>query len=160
MLFSSRRWMQQLIVWSCINKSRNNNCNTELQHLLHCTCDCNFLRCPNLELCSKARADVQICWKEGTLNDNQLNPVRELLEVTVYCHRRLWICDKDVKICRAWCYEFEVMDYRCNYLGNGGDAYCKLHCPVQECGSEILCEWGLQWMNVGTHIHVTIYVSS
>lgn len=79
-VFSSWRWMQHLIVWSCINRSINHNCNTDLQHLLHCTNDCNFLRCINLELCSKTWADVQICWKEGTLNDNQLNPVRGLLE--------------------------------------------------------------------------------
>jgi len=102
--------MQHLIVWSCINSSKNHNCSTDLQHLLHCTDDCNFLRCINLELCSKTRADIQICWKEGTLNDNQLNPLRELLEATIYCHWGLWICDNF----RACCSECEVMDCRCN----------------------------------------------
>ena len=154
-LFSSWRWMQHLIVWSFINRSRNHNCNTDLQHLLHCTDDCNFLRCINLELCSKTRADVQICWKEGTLNDNQLNPLRELLEATIYCHWGLWICDNF----SACCSEFEVMDCRCKYLGTGGDTYCKLHCTFQECGREVLCEWSLQCRNVYTHIHVTVYVN-
>lgn len=147
--------MQHLIVWSCRNRSRNHNCNTDLQHLLHCTNDCNFLRCMNLELCSKTRADVQICWKEGTLNDNQLNPMRELLEAIIYCRWRLWICDNF----RACCSEFEVMDCRCKYQGKGGDTYCKLHYNVQECGREVLCEWSLQCRNVYTHVYVATYVN-